>query len=434
MVHFKSLKTKLLNLATSLFKKEEERKRTEKGLKENPEMLRIIASIARDAIIMINGDGKIVYWNPAAEHIFGFSPDEVLSRDLSNCIIPERYREDHIRGFTRFRETGKGKLLGDTVELQGLRKNGEEFPIGLSLSAVQIENDWYAVGIAQDITRRKSAEEELRKHRSHLEVLVNERTSELSKTNKQLLNEISHRENAEKKQELLLEKLAGLNKGLKDFANIVSHDLKAPLRGISALTTLISTDYAKILDDEGKNNLNLLLGRVKRMYSLIDGISKYSMVGSVQEDRTTINLNELLPEIIDFIAPPESIEIKIENYLPTIYFEKTRISQVFQNLLCNAVKSINKPKGKIIIKSVDEGSFWKFSITDNGLGIDEKYFERIFQVFQTLSPLDDDSDSTGIGLTLVRKIIDMHGGRVWVESKIGYGSVFFFSFPKEVEG
>lgn len=433
MSFFENLKKKLLNLSTSHFKTEEDRRRAEKGLKENTEKLGIIASISRDAIIMINGDGKIVYWNPAAEQIFGFSPDEVSFKDVSDCIIPERYREEHIRGFARFRKTGKGKVLGKTVELQGLRKNGEEFPIGLSLSAIQIENVWFAVGIARDITRRKSAEEALKKHRSQLEVLVNERTAELSKANKKLQNEISHRENAEKKQALLLKKLAGANKGSKDFAHIVSHDLKAPLRGISILATIISTDYAKILDDEGKNNLNLLLGRVKRMYSLIDSILKYSMASNVQEDRATVNLNDLVPKVIEIIAPPESIEIKIENNLPSIYCEKTRISQVFQNLLSNAVKSINKPKGEIVIKSADEGDFWMFSITDNGSGIDEKHFERIFQVFQTLSPPDDESGSTGIGLTLVKKIIDLYGGRVWVESKIGYGSVFFFSFPKEVK-
>jgi signal transduction histidine kinase len=132
--------------------------------------------------------------------------------------------------------------------------------------------------------------------------------------------------------------------------------------------------------------------------------------------------------VIDTIAPPGNINIRVEGELPSIFCEKTRISEVFQNLLSNAVKYMDKPEGVVRIGCVEDDDFWKFNVSDNGPGIEEKYFEKIFQIFQILSPLDE-HESTGIGLTLVKKIITMYGGEIWVESEVGRGSSFFFTLP-----
>jgi len=244
---------------------------------------------------------------------------------------------------------------------------------------------------------------------------------------------IIERKRGEQKQAELLKQLESANKELNDFAHIVSHDLKAPLRGIKTLANWISTDYADKFDQAGREQIDLLLGRVDRMHNLIDGILRYSRLGRVKEEKTKVDLNELVPNIIDLIAPPESITITIEDELPVIECEKTRITQVFQNLLSNAVKYMDKPQGQIRIGCVQEDGFWKFSVADNGPGIEEKYFEKIFQIFQTLSTRDE-VESTGIGLTLVKKIVQMYGGRIWVESKIGEGSAFFFTLPKREMG
>lgn len=262
-----------------------------------------------------------------------------------------------------------------------------------------------------------------------LEVRVKERTAELSKTNDQLQQEIAVRKKAEKRQGQLLEELEEANQELKDFAYIVSHDLKAPLRGIKALVDWISADYADKLDEQGREHINLLLSRVERMHNLIEGVLQYSRVGRIEERRVQVNLNDLVREAIDMVVPSENITVTIENELPTIGCEQTRITQVFQNLLSNAAKYMDKPQGQIKISCVEEDNFWKFSIADNGPGIEEKHFERIFQMFQTLSPRDE-FESTGVGLTVVKKIIKLYGGEIWVESKVGQGSIFFFTLPK----
>jgi light-regulated signal transduction histidine kinase (bacteriophytochrome) len=227
--------------------------------------------------------------------------------------------------------------------------------------------------------------------------------------------------------------LESANQELKDFAYVVSHDLKAPLRGIKTLTDWITTDYADKLDDNGRQQISLLTSRVDRMHNLIDGILQYSRIGRVQEEKVQINLNEVVPEIIDTIAPPENITITIENELPTIKFEPTRITQVFQNLLSNAVKYMDKPKGRIKVDCVEEDGFWKFSVADNGPGIEEKHFERIFQMFQTLAPRDE-FESTGVGLTVAKKIVELYKGEIWLESEVGQGSTFFFTLPKREVG
>jgi light-regulated signal transduction histidine kinase (bacteriophytochrome) len=271
----------------------------------------------------------------------------------------------------------------------------------------------------------------------------NEMTENLQKTTTSIDNlnrEITEREKAEQRQAQLIQELERtnqevekVNQELKDFAYIVSHDLKAPLRGIKTLAEWITTDYADKLDDNGKEQLNLLAGRVDRMHNLIDGILQYSRVGRVKEEKVVVNLNELVPEIIDMIAPPENITITTENELPTIECEQTRIMQVFQNLLSNAVKYMDKPQGQIKVGCVEVDDFWEFYVADNGPGIEEKYFEKIFQLFQTLAPRDE-SESTGIGLTVTKKIVELYKGKIWVKSKVGEGSTFFFTLPKQELG
>ena len=241
---------------------------------------------------------------------------------------------------------------------------------------------------------------------------------------------VSKIKRAEQKQAELFEQIKNVNQELKDFAYVASHDLKAPLRGIKTLAEWIAADYADKFDEAGKEQFKLLTNRVDRMHNLIDGILQYSRVGRIHETPVTINLNTLIPDIIDMIAPPENIKITIEDNLPNIAFEETRIRQVFQNLISNAVKYMDKPEGKIHIGCTDEDGFCKFNVTDNGPGIEEKYYDKIFRIFQTL-PTNNNQESTGVGLALVKKIVELYSGKVWVESKPGQGSSFFFTVLKE---
>jgi signal transduction histidine kinase len=264
---------------------------------------------------------------------------------------------------------------------------------------------------------------ELRGLNHELERKVKERTAHLEE-------EIGQRKRAESSVRQRTVELETANVELKDFAYAVSHDLKAPLRAASQLAGWIAQDHAERLDDDGKEMLQLLLSRLDRMYNLIDGILQYSRIGKVKEEEVHVDLNALVPDIIDMLAPPPSIAVSIEGDLPVMTFERARIGQVFQNLISNAIKYMDKPNGLIGIRCQDEGESWKFSVSDNGPGIDPKYHEKIFQIFQTLSPRDE-FESTGIGLTLVKKIVDLAGGRVWLESQEGKGATFLFTLPKQ---
>lgn len=235
--------------------------------------------------------------------------------------------------------------------------------------------------------------------------------------------------------EELLAKIEKIEREFRDFVHIISHDLKAPLRGIKSLVEWITTDYADKLDENGKEQMDMLTKRVQRMHNLIDGVLRYSRVAQGDVECAEVDLNELLPEVIDMVEAPQSISITLADEFPTVEFEPTRIAQVFENLLSNAVKYMDKPQGKIKIECVEHDGYWEFSVADNGPGIDEQHFERIFRMFQTLNPRDE-LESTGVGLTVTRKIVEMYGGKIWIESTPGEGSTFYFTVPiqqKELE-
>jgi signal transduction histidine kinase len=248
----------------------------------------------------------------------------------------------------------------------------------------------------------------------------------------QLNQEIRQRELAEDRQAELLSQLEDTNNELKDFAYIVSHDLKAPLRGISTVASWLQEDYSDKLDDTGREHLGMLVRRAERMRGLIEGVLQYSRVSRAHEEIQAVDLHETLPEIIDLLAVPDNITVTINKPLPTVLYQATRLKQIFQNLLSNAIKYIDKPEGKIDIDYTEDETSWTFSLSDNGPGIDEKYFDKIFGIFQTLDSRDE-YESTGVGLAIIKKAVEATGGRIWVTSQLGQGSTFSFTIPKTLE-
>jgi signal transduction histidine kinase len=231
-----------------------------------------------------------------------------------------------------------------------------------------------------------------------------------------------------------VKQLTEANYQLQEFASIASHELKAPLRAIGTLAGMVSQDYRDRLDEDGKRNLEILVGRSKRMSDFLDGLVVYSQIGRATLKNEEVNLNNILKEIIAQLHTQEKdIEFTIENELPVVMGDEIHIMQTFRNLLDNAVKYMDKPKGRVNIGFVEENGFWKFSVADNGPGIEERYFEKIFKIFQILSSRDD-HESTGIGLAVVKKIVEMYGGKIWIQSKAGSGSTFFFTLPKQKMG
>ena len=167
------------------------------------------------------------------------------------------------------------------------------------------------------------------------------------------------------------------------------------------------------------------------MKNFIDGILQYSRVTRVKENYVEINMDKLIKDVIELLAPPENINILVNTEMPIIKGEVIYIEQIYQNLISNAIKFMDKPQGEIVISSSSSDDFWEFSVSDNGAGIDEKYFNKIFMIFQTLQPRDK-FESTGIGLSIVKKIVETSGGKIWLESKLNKGTTFYFTLPKNV--
>jgi len=348
----------------------------------------------------IRGDG--FNCTPQWARMLGYSLGEIEPKFSSyrNLVHPD---DEHI-----MIETLNAHLEGKTpiyeAEFRMHTKFGEWKWILSTGRVFERDNDGKPLmmtGLHRDVTERVQADKEIRRLNVELEQRVIDRTAKLEATNQEL----------------------------DAFAYVVSHDLRAPLRGISQLATWIATDYADTLDTSGQEMVHLLIGRVKRMHNLIEGILRYSRIGRVKEAEKRVNLNQLVRDTIDLLAPPEHVHIAVEDELPTVVGEQTRLEQVFQNLLDNAIKFMDKPAGQICVGCADEGTHWQFSVADNGPGIEKEYYDKVFQMFQTLAPRDE-FESAGVGLALVKKIVETWGGRIWVQSTVGEGSTFYFTLPK----
>ena len=302
------------------------------ALKHSEERYRAVVKQSADCIFLVDvKTRRILDSNPALQRLLGYTSDEILELTLYDFVAHEKEDVDEK---IRLINVAHDHFLG---ERRYRKKDGTLVDVEVSVNLISYGEKKAMCIVSRDITQRKQAQE---------------------------------------RQKTLLKELESANQELRDFAYIVSHDLKAPLRGISSLANWISTDYRDKLDDEGQELLNLLIGRTKRMDDLIDGILQYSRVGRIKEEKISVDLNTLVPEVIDLIAPPENITIEVENELPRLLCEKTHIQQIFQNLLSNAVKYMDKPEGMIKIGSILDGNYWRFSVSDNGPGIEEKYFEK----------------------------------------------------------
>jgi signal transduction histidine kinase len=253
----------------------------------------------------------------------------------------------------------------------------------------------------QEVIERKSAEHELQRLNDTLEQHIANRTAE-----------------AERRAQYL-----------EQFAYVTSHDLKAPLRAVSNLAQWIEEDLHDKLDDTSREQLALLRDRVKKMHDLIEGLLEYSRVGRSSVPASLVDTRELVEEIVDSLSTNDQFSIKIKGKMPTLTADRLQLGQVFSNLISNSLKHHGGSKGKLRIKCEDSGQFYQFSVCDNGQGIAAQYHEKIFLMFQTLESSDFESN-TGIGLALVKKIVEEHGGNVKLVSAPGQGACFFFTWPR----
>jgi PAS domain S-box-containing protein len=370
-----------------------ERHKAEQALEISERRTRLIIENAYDAYVAMDQDGVIVDWNPQAENIFGWSRAEVIGKQLSDVIIPQAQRAQHLTGLVHYLHTGEGPLLNRRIEVQALRRDGQEFPVELTISTLRMEQNVIFSAFIHDISQRIRAKETL---------------------------------------EATAAELRRSNEELEQFAYIASHDLQEPLRMVASYTQLLERRYAGQLDDAAREFIGYAVDGARRMQEFITGLLRYSRVGTERRILAEVNLREVYEGALANlrIAIEESGAAVEACDLPVVRGDPRQLTQLFQNLIANALKfrTPEKPPHVEVWGERQPDAFWRISVKDNGIGLDPKFSDRVFTIFQRLHTRDEYA-GTGLGLAICKKIVERHGGRVWVESKEGEGATFSFTLP-----
>jgi PAS domain S-box-containing protein len=344
-------------------------------------LFRVAFESSPSGMVMVDRDGKIVLVNREIERLFGYSREELLGESIDK-LVPRDTRAAHPEHRAEFFAHPQSRAMGAGRDLHGRRRDGTEVPVEIGLNPIETDDGMCVLASVVDISARKRAEQELKRS----------------------------------------------NEELERFAYVASHDLQEPLRTVASFVQLLERRYAEKLDADARDFIGFAVDGAKRMQQLIDDLLAFSRVGRLG--------GALVP-----IAAGLSVDISIENLgaaiaesnalierteLPVVLGDATQLRLLFTNLIGNAIKFRGPARAVVRISAARDGSFWRFSVSDNGIGIDPQYFERIFVIFQRLH-LREEFAGTGIGLAICKKIVERHGGRIWVESEPGKGSTFSFT-------
>jgi PAS domain S-box-containing protein len=364
-----------------------EKKLAQLALEERETRFRNLVQNSSDITTILNDEGLISYESPIFYRLFGFTEEQILGKHLVDLI-----HSDDKNAFNEFisklkvSEKETHTILfrmptksGDWIYLEAIGNNLFSEP---SIAGIVINS--------RDVTERVESDQQLKEYANNLEKI---------------------------------------NKELDQFAYIVSHDLKAPLRAINNLADWIAEDLESVMEDDTKKNLSLMKGRISRMEALINGILQYSRAGRMKAESVEIPINDFVNDIILNLAPPENFVVHIQENMPMVKTEKIAFEQVFSNFISNAIKYNSNPEPEVFVGYEDRNDLHCFFVKDNGPGISQEFHTKVFAIFQTLQARDS-VESTGVGLAIVKKIVEENGGEAWVESSIGEGATFFFTIPK----
>ena len=350
---------------------------------QTQEMFRLIVEAAPNAIVVTNRQRMITLINRRTEELFGYSRAELVGQP-TEILVPMQFRKAHPAHVDGFFTAPEPRAIAAGRELVGRRKDGTEVAIEIGLTPLPTSDGLFTLASILDITERKRNEDELR------------------------------RSNAE----------------LEQFAYIASHDLQEPLRMVASYTELLGQRYRGKLDEKADKYIFYAVDGAKRMQALVADLLAFSRVGSQGRPLVPVESEAVVNSVVDMLRGPirkanATIEISA---LPAVLADEGQLRQLFQNLIGNALKFRADADPIIGVRAARHGERWLFCVEDNGIGIDMQYGERIFQMFQRLHERGK-YEGSGIGLAIVKRIVERHGGTIWLESKLGLGTSFFFSLP-----
>ncbi len=378
------------SLATELYERES-------SLQGSQNLIAAVFGNVVDSVLTLDATGKIIGCNDAVTTMFGYERQQLLDRDW-RMLLGNRDRESSPLADFAPDPAGSGRLW----QTLGQHQNGDGFPIEISLGRIEAEQR--QIAIVRDLTLRQQSEAKLQARAQEL--------AQLNLTLRRTNNQLQER-----------------NRELDRFAYVTSHDLKAPLRAIANLSSWIAEDLGDDLPPENQQQFLLLRGRVDRMEALIDGLLEYSRIGRRQVPIEYTDVGVLVTEIITRLAPPQTFTIDIAADLPKFDTRRMLLKQVLMGLIANAIEHHPRTDGKVQITATDLGDAYEFAVADDGQGIEAQYHERIYNIFQTLQARDR-HESTGVGLAIVKKIVESEGGSIGLKSALGCGATFSFSWLK----
>lgn len=335
-------------------------------------------------MMMVDANRSITLVNEHLLQLFGYERAELVGKSL-DMLIPERHREQHAAHVRAYARDATTRTMGPGLELSGLHKDGSEFSVEIGLNPVQVESGTAVLATVVDVSAHKLVEQRLR--------------------------------------------LA--NADLEEFANIASHDLRSPLRGIADLVDWIAQDLGTAVPNSVLHNIDRMRVRTRRMEALIESLLRYAKAGIAATDAETVDVAQWLQEEIDLQMAPATVSCKVTTQIMRISILKTPLSTVLRNIIANAIKHNDQPRGLVEIELRSEGAFLGFIVRDNGPGIPPAAREQVFKLFQRLSTV---KEGNGIGLALVKRIVEAHGGMVSVSDRSDglRGAQFRVLWPRRV--